>query len=208
VARGWRRLFPGLGTPWDFPARRPGEPHLVRVRHGEAVSGWEHPDPALTDEGRATARATADVLAPLGPLPVVVSPLRRCRETAAPLEARWGAPARVEPAVGEVVAPAEAVGIEAREAWLRQALAGRWGDLDDERRAWRAGVLGALRSLPGDAVVVTHFVAINAVVGEAVGDDRLVHFSPAPGSRTFLRLAPDGTIGVVRLGEGRATEVG
>ena len=47
----------------------------------------------------------AEVLAPLGPLPVVVSPLRRTRETAAPLLARWSVEPVVEPAVGELTAP-------------------------------------------------------------------------------------------------------
>ena len=207
MLRFLRRLA-GLGTPWDFPERRLGERHLVLVRHGEAAAGWsEDPDPGLSERGRDQAEAVADDLAHLGPLPLVVSPLRRCRETAVPLEARWGAPARVEPAVGEIVAPASAAGVAARGAWLRTALAGRWADLDAEHRAWRAGVLAALRALPGDAVVVTHFVATNVAVGEATGDDRVACFAPAFGSRTFLRVAPDGGLGVVKLGDAGATQV-
>ncbi|CAA9228164.1 MAG: hypothetical protein AVDCRST_MAG50-1630 [uncultured Acidimicrobiales bacterium] len=73
------------------------------VRHGRAAAGFgAELDPGLDDHGRAQAEAVADRLAPLGPLPMVVSPLRRCRETAAPLEARWGVTARVDPDVGEI----------------------------------------------------------------------------------------------------------
>jgi broad specificity phosphatase PhoE len=205
--RALRRLL-GRGVPWDFPERRPGERHLVLVRHGEAAAGFgQDPDPGLSERGRAQAEAAAADLAPLGPLPVVVSPLRRCRETAAALEARWGAPARVDPAVGEIVAPASAAGLAARAEWVRTALGGRWADLDEEHRLWRAAVLGALRSLPGDAVVVTHFVAINVAVGEALGNDRVVSFAPANGSRTFLRVAADGALGVVKLGEAGTAQV-
>ena len=54
---------------------------LYLVRHGRAAAGWNtDPDPGLDDIGRAQAAAAADRLAPIGPLPIVTSPLRRCRE--------------------------------------------------------------------------------------------------------------------------------
>jgi len=180
----------------------------VLVRHGEAASGWgEDPDPGLSELGRSQAGEAADDLAPLGPLALVTSPLRRCRDTAAPLEARWGVTARVEPGVGEIVAPASAVGPDARRAWVRAAFAGRWSDLGAEHLTWRAAVLAALRSLQHDTVVVTHFVAINVAVGEATGDDRVVSFAPSNASRTFLRLDRHGQLGVVRLGGTGTTQV-
>ena len=37
--------------------------------------------------------------------------------------------------------------------------------------AFRDGVVAALATLPNDTVVVSHFVAINAAIGVAVGDD-------------------------------------
>ena len=40
--------------------------------------------------------------------------------------------------------------------------------------AFRDGVVGAVAALPRDTVVSSHFVAINAVIGAAIGDDRLV----------------------------------
>src|SRR5690606_7466605 len=110
--------------------------------------------------------------------PIVCSPLRRCRETASFLADRWGVTPTVDPAVGEIVSPADAAGLDARGAWLRRAMQGTWSALGDEHHAWRRSVVDALRSLEVDTVVHSHFVAINVVVGHATGDDRLVCFAP------------------------------
>ena len=40
--------------------------------------------------------------------------------------------------------------------------------------SFRDGVAETLRALPSDTVVTSHFVAINAVIGAALGDDRMV----------------------------------
>lgn len=139
---------------------------IVLVRHGEPTASWgdgADTDPGLTPRGRAQAEAMADALAPLGPLPVVVSPLRRTRETAAALEARWGVTARIEPAVGEVPAP---VGGDRME-WLALLLTTPVDDWPPELQQWRASVLDALHAMTEDSVVVTHYVAITAAVGVA-----------------------------------------
>ena len=69
------------------------------VRHGRATGGWDADvDPGLDELGVAQAAALADLLGPLGDAAgrraLVTSPMRRCRETAAPLAARWGVDAR------------------------------------------------------------------------------------------------------------------
>jgi broad specificity phosphatase PhoE len=180
---------------------------LTLVRHGEAAAGWgDDLDPGLSDAGRAQAEAVAGALSTDGPMPLLVSPLRRTRETAAPLEVAWDVTAVVEPAVGEIVAPASAAGLAGRAAWLRTAMAGRWGDLDDEHRAWRDAVVDTLVALRQDPVVVSHFVAINVAVGAATGDDRVVVFSPGYCSRTTLEVV-DGRLVLVEIGSSAATEV-
>ncbi len=61
---------------------------IYLVRHGRAAADWgSHVDPGLDDVGRTQAEAMASELAPKGPLPLVASPLRRTRETAAAREA-------------------------------------------------------------------------------------------------------------------------
>lgn len=179
---------------------------LVLVRHGRAAAGWDaDPDPGLDDVGRAEAAAAAEILAPTGPMPIVVSPLRRTLETARPLEERWGVTARVEPRVGEIASP-PGMGLAERGAWLRGAMAGTWTDLGPEYLAWRDDVVDFLCSLRDDTVVVSHFIAINAAVGRATGDDRVVCFVPANCSRTVLRC-DGGALEVVELGEATDTTV-
>lgn len=171
---------------------------LTLVRHGRPDAGWgEHPDPGLDARGHAQAAALADVLGGSGPLPIVVSPLRRTRETAAPLAACWAVEAQVDAAVGELAAPSDPR--LDRSTWLRSVMAGTGADHPAVIEPFRARVLGAIRSLRSDTVVVTHFLAINAVVGAATGDDRVVCFAPAHCSRTVVDLDGD-ALRVVELG--------
>ena len=180
---------------------------LYLVRHGRPRARYDQDhDPGLDEVGHSQARAVATELAPLGPLPVVASPLRRTRETAAPLEQQWNVTASVDSSVGEINSPTD--DLAERSAWLAEILRGnrRWSELDDERQRWRDGVVCALLALPADTVVVTHYIAINAAVGFATGDDRVLNFRPDNGSCTVLES--DGvTLGVVELGRQAETKV-
>src|SRR5262245_40708188 len=63
---------------------------LYLVRHGHANAGFaEAYDPGLDDLGREQALAIAQGLAPLGPFPILTSPLKRARETTTPLAVLW-----------------------------------------------------------------------------------------------------------------------
>jgi len=176
---------------------------VVLVRHGQAASTWgTHDDPGLSDLGRAQAEAMADALEPLGPLPVLVSPMLRTLETAAALERRWNVAAVVEPAVGEIPKPeGDAVG----GSWLRDVMNGTWAD-SPGFAPWRAGVIGRLAQITTDTIVVSHFVAINVAVGHALGDDRAVCFMPQNCSRTLLEIDGD-RFSVIELGEQAAAQL-
>jgi broad specificity phosphatase PhoE len=177
------------------------------VRHGQAAAGFSDDlDPGLSDLGRQQADAAAAALEPMGPQPIVCSPLRRCRETADALARRWGLTPIVDPAVGEIVSPADASGLEARGSWLRHAMQGTWSDLGPEHHAWRQGVIDAVMALEVDTVVHSHFIAINVVVGAATGDDRLVCFAPDNCSWTAFDVNGD-NIAVVELGTQAVTEI-
>jgi broad specificity phosphatase PhoE len=179
---------------------------LVLVRHGRPDGTWGNdPDPGLDALGHEQARAMADALAPGGRLPVVVSPLRRTRETAAPLVARWSVEPVVEPAVGELTAPADPRPDHA--TWLRRLMAGTGAGHPAVMDPFRARVLGAIRALRADTVVVTHFLAINAVVGAATDDDRVVCFTPTHCSRTVVDLDDGGRLHVVELGDSGRSDV-
>ena len=173
---------------------------LHLVRHGRAAAGWDtDPDPGLDEVGRAQAAALADRLAPLGPLPVLTSPLRRCQETAAPLAVRWSTAPVVEATVAEIPSP-DGYAMGDRVAWLRQAMDGTWAELGERYTVYRDAVVAWVAGRPADAVVVSHFIAINAVIGACVGDDRLVLRSLDNTSVTVVDTAPDGRLALVEAG--------
>ncbi len=163
---------------------------LYLVRHARAAATFaEARDPGLDPAGAAQAEAVAARLAPLGPLPIVASPLRRTRETAAPLERLWRRAARIEPAVAEI--PSCEPGLAERGEWLRGVMAGRWSEVSPDLRTWRRGVLDAFRAIAEPSVVVSHYIAINVAVGAATGDDRVVSFAPDHCSVTVVDVDGD-----------------
>lgn len=174
--------------------------HVVLVRHGRAAAGYDaDADPGLDEVGQRQAEQMASALVLYGPMPLYSSPLRRCHETALALGARWGVDPVVDPGVGEVVAPT--ADLTERGAWLRTFMRETYAGQPAELKAWRDGVVDAVRRIgeEGDAVVVSHFVAINAVVGYATDDDRVISFAPDNCSRTEVKVE-GGRIEVVELG--------
>lgn len=137
-----------------------------------------------------------------GPLPILTSPFRRARETAAPLAESWKVSPQPEPRVGELPLPP---GSPARghAEWIKYARTRRWSELHESLHCWREQVVQALLEIETDTVVVTHFVAINAAVGHALHDDRVTCFEPENCSCTVLDT--DGKqLRIVELGrEGR-----
>jgi broad specificity phosphatase PhoE len=183
-------------------------PSLHLVRHGRAAAGWDQDaDPGLDARGAAQAVLAAEALAAeVDARPIRSSPLRRARETAAPLAARWGVEVVVDAAFGEI--PSPTLDLAARGAWLQWALGARWPELGPGVDAWREALLAAVRSIEVDTVAFTHFVAINAVVAAATADDAVTCFLPAHASITELWVEPDdGTVRVVQLGSEAAPDV-
>ena len=150
---------------------------MYLVRHGRAAAGWDRdPDPDLDEVGLAQATAAADrmqVLAAPDPLAVITSPLRRCRQTAAALCERWAITPGVDESIAEIPSP-RGVAMNERVAWLRGAMVGAWSDLGEPYTTFRDGVVARIRAVDDDTVAFSHFVAINAVIGACLDDDRLV----------------------------------
>jgi broad specificity phosphatase PhoE len=147
--------------------------HLVR--HGRATGGWDADrDPGLDAVGVAQANVLRDRFAFLSRRPrLVTSPLRRCRETAAPLASLWGTAPIVEPRVAEIPSP-EGVPFGRRVPWLEAAITGTWTALGPRYVDYRDDVAAFVAACREDTVVVSHFVAINAVIGACNGDDRVM----------------------------------
>jgi broad specificity phosphatase PhoE len=174
--------------------------HLVR--HGRAVAGWDrNADPGLDGVGARQAEVVADRLAPLGAagsLSIVTSPMRRCQETAAPLARRWGVTPSVEDSVSEIPSPL-GVAMEERVDWLRAAMSGTWRDLGDRYTRFRDSVVAFVATCAEDTVVFSHFIAINAVLGACLDDDRLVIRRLDNTSVTIVEVR-DGSLSLVEGG--------
>lgn len=172
---------------------------LYLVRHAKPASTYgDSIDPGLDDTGRAQAVRAADELRNLpNRLPVYTSPLRRCRETAKPLADLWGVQPVVLPEIGEV--PSPPLSLKERQEWLRNAMASDWANLQasapagsPDYAAWRSALLGAIRAMAGDAVIFSHFIAINVVAGAARNSEQVLSFRPDHASVTIVEVGGQG----------------
>lgn len=182
-------------------------PRIFLVRHGKAAAGFgEDMDPGLDALGHSQAAAAAERLKGMGPRLILSSPLKRAQETAAPLAKIWQRPPLIEHAVAEIPSP-KGMSLEDRVTWLRKLMAGSWREAGPELAQWRAHCIAAIAALNEDAVVFSHYVAINVLYGSATGDDKVVAFSPDYCSVTSF----DNAGGTLRLldkgGEAALTKV-
>lgn len=180
---------------------------LYLVRHGKAVAGFGGAmDPGLDDLGHRQAAEVAAKLAPLGPLPILTSPLKRARETAAPLARLWKREPGVEEAIAEISSP-EGMTLEQRVAWLRTLMGGSWRDVNIRLGQWREAAIAALAAQQEDTVIFSHYIAINVAAGAALGDDRVVVFSPDNCAVTVFEAA-NGALTLLEKGcEAQLTKV-
>ncbi|MFN3230713.1 MAG: histidine phosphatase family protein [Alphaproteobacteria bacterium] len=185
---------------------------IYLIRHGEATGGWDQDmDPGLSALGQQQARDVAQKLAPLGPLPVITSPMRRTQETAAAFTGLWGNEAIIDQRVSEVPSPTD--DLDVRREWLMQMMPGKWSDPVAQRAGphdlavWRRELVDAVTSLTEPTVITSHFVAINVLVGHIMGDDSVVCFRPDNCSVTEI-ISTGGDLRVSSLGHEAETEVG
>jgi broad specificity phosphatase PhoE len=179
---------------------------LYLVRHAKPASSYgDSIDPGLDNTGHAQAVRAAQELQKLpNRMPVYTSPLRRCRETARPLAEAWGVQPTVLAEIGEV--PAPPLSLAERQEWLRNGMGADWAALQasappgsPDYGAWRATLLDALRAMAGDAVIFSHFIAINVVVGAANKSEQVLSFRPGHASVTVVEVN-EGGISIKALG--------
>jgi broad specificity phosphatase PhoE len=171
------------------------------VRHGRAAAGWDTDvDPGLDEIGREQAVVTAKGLAQLPHMALVSSPMKRCRETAGFLSALRGhVPITFEPLVTEIPSP-DGYALGERIEWLRAAMAGTWGELGGVYVDFRDDVVRYVAQCPTDTVIFSHFIAINAVIGSCLGDDRLVIDSLDNASVTVFETDGEGGLRLIERG--------
>jgi probable phosphoglycerate mutase len=190
---------------------------LVLVRHAQPVRVDEGSvdgaaDPGLSEAGQRQAQALAVWLAAETPDAVISSPLRRARETAAPLGAAVGVDVEIVDGVTEYDAaagayiPIEELRAEKDERWYA-TIEGRWADVGGvDPHAFQAQVVPALETVVerfpgGRVVVVTHGGVINVYLGHLLGTSRLLWFHPEYTSISRVHAARSGERSVATLNE-------
>jgi probable phosphoglycerate mutase len=166
--------------------------HIYLVRHGEVAARWhESDDPGLSERGRQQAADTAQLLLDrIEPgTRLVSSPLLRTRETAQALADVLaadgpGVGVQVVEAFREIPAPVTRAD---RQTWLGTIARQTWAEQHTSVRDWRAALLAELRGIREPTVVFTHFMVLNAIVGELRADERVVCCLPDTASVTTLR---------------------
>jgi len=177
---------------------------IYLIRHGEAASSWgEHPDPGLSDNGRGQATSAAETLDQLGIERALSSPMARCQETAQAFADASGLDLKIEPNVTEIPTPSD---ITDRVPWLRNLMSGTWTDAPQLVQTWRHHLIRTVSQLPPNTAVFTHFVAINAIVGNLEETDAVTVFRPNYCSLTRLE-SRDGAVRLIERGESLETKV-
>lgn len=177
---------------------------LILVRHGLAAQGVEDLDPGLSDVGHEQARITAAALKTSDAYRLVVSPLRRTQETAAPMAELLGLTPELRTEVAEVFDPS--MPVEQRQNMIGPFMRGLWSEQSATLRAWRQRGIDALLEMAAasaesgrDTVLATHYVFIGVAVGAASDDDRVI---PAPiANCSMTRIAFEaGTLRLLEAG--------
>lgn len=190
---------------------------LVLVRHAQPVRVEQGTvpgpaDPGLSPDGRIQAERLAEWLAVEPVDAVVTSPLRRARETAAPLAARLGVDAEVvdgvaeyDAAAGEYI-PIEELRAAKDERWYA-TIEGRWSDVGGvDPHEFQQRVVPAVEELVARfagqrMVVVTHGGVLNVYLAHVVGTTRLLWFHPEYTSISRVVAARTGQRSIGTLNE-------
>jgi len=161
------------------------------IRHGRAAASFtDDMDPGLDELGHEQALKACERLKAFMPLALRTSPLKRAVETSRPLANLLGQEPVIEERFAEIPSPGRS--LAERGPWLRSVMQGRWSEQTEDLRQWYAAIGQCLLSITEDTAIFSHFVAINAAVGHALGDDRVTLFRPDNGSITTIET--DGTM--------------
>lgn len=178
---------------------------IILVRHGLAAQGVEDLDPGLSVVGHEQARITAEALRGVHSARLVVSPLRRTQETAAPIASLLGMTPELRNEVAEVFDPS--MPVEERRNMIGPFMRGLWSEQSEGLNAWRQRAIDALTQVGSEAatsghdvIVATHYVFISTIIGAATGDDRVIPTPIANCSMTRLEYR-DGRLVLVEAGD-------
>lgn len=188
--------------------------HLLLIRHAEPVKVVEASgpaDPPLHERGHEQAKRLAEWLASEPLHAVVSSPMRRARETAAPVAAAHGLAVAIDEELAEFdreageYVPYEELKATQDPRFVAMA-ADRLHDLAVDPAEFQAGVVGAMDRViaanPGRNVAVfCHGGVINAYTAHVAGTARMLWFETAYTSISRVVASRGGHRSVLTLNE-------
>jgi probable phosphoglycerate mutase len=167
-------------------------------------------DPPLSPAGVRQAERLAAWLAAERVDAVYASPLRRARETAAPVAGAHGLAVAIEPGVAEFdphsasYVPLEEIKAESRELWLELVSGGLTAGVDVAlfRRTVAAALEGIVAAHAGERVaVVCHGGVVNAWAAHVLDLEPTLFFQPAYTSVSRFLAAGSGERSLLSLNE-------
>ena len=192
---------------------------IYLVRHGEASEGWTSQDPPLSELGKSQAKylitfvdsifnenSTNNAIA-------ISSPLNRCKETASLALKKKYLEIEINDNFREL--PSPTLDLEKRVDWLRRILPLTWYELLKDKETmesgvnftqWKENIMSNIYSLKKDTIIFTHFVVINAVVGEILKSDKIINFQPSNCSITEISKI-NHKLKIVKLGKSLESKV-
>jgi len=176
--------------------------NIFIIRHGEAAKLWdEDPDPSLSEKGQLQSNGIVQKL--INELDgkefkVLSSPLKRARETAAPLQKKLGFEIKIDDTFAEI--PSPEITLSDRKNWLKSIFDTNVADLGEVQKNWRDGIINSISRLEEHTVIFSHFMVINCVVGWLEKRSQMVSFYPDNCSITKIEI-DDNTIKLVTKGE-------
>jgi probable phosphoglycerate mutase len=180
---------------------------LLLIRHALPVrmdaSAHGPADPHLAELGRQQATAVAEWLVHEKIDALWCSPMRRARETAAPIEARLGLTSTIEEGIAEFDRGADSY-IPVEE--LKAANDPRWYEVPEQPEHFQAVVVEAIERIveahPRQRVaVVCHGGVINVYAGHVLGIDDPLFFLPYYTSINRVLAASTGERSIGSLNE-------
>ena len=192
---------------------------IYLVRHGEASEGWTSQDPPLSELGKSQAKSLMTFTDSIfdensiNNTNAISSPLNRCIETASLALEKQYLEIEINDNFREL--PSPTIDLEKRVDWLRRILPLTWPELLKDKETmesgvdftqWKENIMSNIYSLKKDTIIFTHFVVINAVIGEILKSEKIINFQPSNCSITEINKMND-KLKIVKLGKSLESRV-
>ena len=152
---------------------------IIFVRHGEAASAYgDHEDPGLSKKGLSQSNDLLrnNKLQNLEEYTFISSPKLRAIETAGPLARKFNKEILIDDIFIEI--PSKDIQINKKQQWLKQLVDTKIKDLPENVKLWVNNILKRTSGIREHSIIFTHFMVMNALLGQLTKSEKLLCFYP------------------------------